>query len=105
MQATHIPPGKESAVSGMANLTRNLKKKGGDESSDKENRDSNAGLGGGRGRRQAPGRTAEAGTSCGGGGRIGKFGIGRFDFVRYLVEHEDRITFQVRLAEGAGSPW
>jgi hypothetical protein len=84
----------------MANLTK--KKKGGDESSDKENRDSNAGLGGGRGRRQAPGRTAEAGTSCGGGGRIG---IDRFEFVRYLVEHEDRITFQVRLAEGAGSPW
>jgi hypothetical protein len=38
MQATHVPPGKESAESVMANLTR--KKKGGDESSDKVNRDS-----------------------------------------------------------------
>ena len=84
----------------MANLTR--KKNDGDESSDKENRDTNAGHGGGRSktgrRRQAPGRTAEAGSACGGGERSGgggRSGIGRFEFVRYLVEHEDRITFQV----------
>ena len=42
MQATHVPPGKESAESVMANITR--KKKGGDESSDKVNRDSLASL-------------------------------------------------------------
>ncbi len=76
------------------------------ESRDKENKDSNGRQGGGGSKGGGASKQRE-GKSAGGGGRqqaaggSGRGGVGRFEFVRYLVEHADRISFQARL-DGCG---
>ena len=87
------------------------KSKGDGESRGKENQDSNArrgggppgpAEGGGGKKKQGSGKSAGAGGRQAAGG-AGRSGTGGLEFVRYLVEHTDRITFQARL-EGAGGP-
>ena len=74
---------------------------------DKENHDSNGRQhgGGASGSKGGKGPTKHKGagggkSACGGGGGGGGGGV--FEFVRFLQEHSDRITFQARMAGEGG---